>query len=106
MSAVTLCSTGFTRRWRSACIPRVFTPVEAVSPPQGQCRNFHVSTQFERRPPPPGALTSYSLFRKTTAGSIRDALVAGANAEHQDIANMPPKTVTTITESIGETSNS
>ena len=36
MSAVTLFSTGFTRRWGSACIPRVFTPVEAVSPPDGK----------------------------------------------------------------------
>ena len=36
MSAVTLFSTGFTRRWGSACIPRVFTPVEAVSPPEGK----------------------------------------------------------------------
>jgi len=33
VSAVTLCSTGFTSPWGSACIPRVFTPVEAVSPP-------------------------------------------------------------------------
>ena len=29
-----LCSTGLTRRWRSACIPRSHTSVEAVSPPE------------------------------------------------------------------------
>jgi hypothetical protein len=34
VSAVTVYSTGFTSRWGSACIPRVFTPVEAVSPPK------------------------------------------------------------------------
>ena len=34
MFAVTLCSIGFTSRWGSACIPRVFTPVETGSPPK------------------------------------------------------------------------
>ena len=52
------CSIGFTSQWGSACIPRVLTPVEAVSPPRGTARSggssrakasVHCTTPKERR---------------------------------------------------------